>query len=132
MAISTSEPVTTTYAEYYLPGIFVSETSRVPVTGRDPQQAAREAPPSAFAFRFCDVVTGTLGGTGVSSGPVNASGRYYIDAEALTIAGVEALPGDHRILLDNMRINGWDQVVLCRTGNFQPLEPGDTIVFSQG
>ncbi len=124
--------VTTTYLEYLFPGILMPEISTGPVSSRDPQRAAREAPPHAFAFRFYDVITTTVWDTPLWTGEINASGRYYIDAEKLTIADVEALPGNHRILLGNMRINGWDPVLRCRTGNFQPLQDGDELISGEG
>jgi hypothetical protein len=128
-------PTVTTYVEYLYPGTFFSEESAHPVAERNPQRIAREAPPGVFAFRLYDIATTTVhvGGQQVvtRSGALNATGRFYIDAEKLTYADVEALPGDHRILLANMRGNGWDPILRCRTGNFQPLEPGDEIVSSR-
>lgn len=125
----------TTYVEYLSPGSFVSEESAVPVTGRDPARIAREAPASVFAFRFYDIATTTVTVSGkqveTKSGAINATARYYIDAEKLTAADVEALPGDHKILLSNMRGNGWDPILRCRTGNFQPLEDGDVVISSE-
>ena len=128
-------PTITTYVEYLFPGLIVSETSRHSVTHRDPAAIAREAAGDVFAFRFYDIVTTivTAGGRDVEtrSGEVDATGRYYIDAEKLTSAEVAALPGNHSILLDNMRANGWDPILRCRTGNFQPLKDGDVIVSSE-
>ena len=130
-----AEPVVTTYVEYLYPGSFFPEESAHPVTERNPGRVAQEAPGSVFAFRFYDVVTTKVmvgsEETGLASQPVNATGRFYIDAEKLTAADVEALPGDHRILLSNMRSNGWDPILRCRTGNFQPLEDGDVIISSE-
>ena len=133
---TTSEPTVTTYVEYLFPGVLFPEESAHSVTERNPGRIAREAPEGVFAFRFYDVVTTTAttaGGEQVKlrSGAVNSTGRYYIDAEKLTAADVEALPGDHRILLSNMRGNGWDVILRCRTGNFQPLESGDVTISSK-
>lgn len=64
----------------------------------------------------------------LASGERNKSGRFYIDAEKLNVADVEALPGDHTIMLDNMRCNRWPAVLRCRTGNFQPLQAEDSLV----
>ena len=123
---------TTTYVRYLLPGVFMPEEAVREVGDRDPQRAAREAPENAFAFTFYDVVitTAEIGGKTLTlrSDPLNATGRYYIDPEVLNAADVEALPGDHRILLTNMRGNHWTTILRCRTGNFQPLEDGDTII----
>jgi hypothetical protein len=131
-----SAPVVTTYVRYLYPGAFFAEDSAQEVSGRDPERIAREAPEGVFAFEFYDVVTATvcIGGEDVElrSKAIHSTGRYYIDAEALDAAGVEALPGDHSILLSNMRGNRWATILLCRTGNFQPLEDGDVLVSSSG
>jgi hypothetical protein len=133
--VNITEPTVTTYVEYLYPGSFYPEDMREQVTERDPAAIAVAAPSGVFAFRFYDVVsaTATLGDLTVSlrSAAVNESGRFYIDAEKLTAADVEALPGDHAILLSNMRGNGWEPVLRCRTGNFQPLEFGDVIISSE-
>ena len=130
-----SAPVVTTYVEYLYPGSFFSEESAHPVAGRDPGKVAREAPEGVFAFRFYDVVTAavTIDRERISlrSKAIHATARYYIDAEKLTAADVEALPGDHKILLANMRGNRWDIMLRCRAGNFQPLESGDVLVSSE-
>jgi hypothetical protein len=125
-------PEITTYVEYLYPGAFFPEESARPVPERDPARIAREAPANVFAFRFYDVAATTVIVSGqeitTRSAAINATGRYYIDAEKLAAADVEALPGDHRILLANMRSNGWDPILRCRTGNFQPLEDGDVLI----
>ena len=98
-----SEATTTTYVAYMHPGTFFSEESIKPVDERNPQQQASDAPDSAFAFFYFDVVT------------------------TIVIVGgerIETSSGRHNILLSNMRDNGWDPIVRCRTGNFQPFETG--------
>jgi hypothetical protein len=129
-----TEPTITTYVEYLYPGSFYPETTARAVTTRNPERVAAEAPEGVFAFRYFDraSVTARIGGRDVKlrSGSLNQSGRYYIDAEELTMTDVAALPGDHSVLLSNMRSNGWDPILRCRTGNFQPLETGDALVSS--
>lgn len=131
-----SEIKTTTYVRYLSPGSFFPEESSAAVSERDPRRIAAEAGSGVFAFAFYDVVTttATAGGDEVrlSSKPLRESGLYYIDAEPLTAYQVGELPGDHSILLSNMRSNGWDTILRCRTGNFRPLEDGDEIVSSGG
>jgi hypothetical protein len=130
--MSTPTMTTTTYVTYLYPGTFFAEESKRAVDRRDPQRTARGADPSVFAFTFHDEVTTTAVVDGqevtLSSKAINKSGRYYIDAQPFTAAQVAALPGDHEIVLSNMRANGWDPILKCRTGNWQPLEPGDEIV----
>jgi hypothetical protein len=123
---------TKTYVRYFTPGTIVSNEGVREVPERNPYQIARDLPSGAFAFEFFDklVAVGEEGGQEVAltSGERNKSGRFYIDAEKLTATDVEALPGDHSILLDNMRGNRWPAVLRCRTGNFQPMQAGDSII----
>lgn len=127
---------TTTYVTYLMPGIMLSEETRRPVLHRDPRQAAIDAPSGAFAFTFHDQVTATTVVDGqeipLSSRALNQSKRFYIDAEKLTAADIQAMEGDHRILLANMLGNHWAIMLRCRTGNYQPLEDGDQLVTSDG
>jgi hypothetical protein len=127
-----SQPTTETYVRYFHPGAFVSEESSRRISERDSIVAARNAPASAFAFEFYDVIVteAESGGRAVPlrSGELHKSARFYIDAECLDAAAVAALPGDHRILLSNMSGNGWISVVRTRAGNFQPFAIGDELV----
>jgi len=129
-----SEVAKTTYVRYLLPGAFVPEEEVREISERDPQKAAREAPGSAFAFSFYDRLSASVDHEGrqvtLRGQTINRSGVYYIDAEELSAADVAALPGDHSILLDNMRCNRWETILRCRTGNFQPKESGDSVVSS--
>lgn len=126
----------TTYVEYLHPGSFLPERTAHPVAVRDAAQAATEAPRSAFAFRFFDMVCAVAEVDGeqvrLGGNEIRRSGTYYIDAEKLTADDVAALTGDHSILLSNMRSNEWPAVVRCRTGNFQPLLAGDEVIAGQG
>lgn len=128
------EPTTETYVRYFCAGFIVPEESSHRISERDSSAAARNAPASAFAFEFYDVMTteAILGGRTVPmrSGELCKSTTFYIDAERFDADAVAALPGDHSALLDNMRINRWAEVARCRTGNFQPLRPGDALVSS--
>lgn len=122
----TTEATTTTYVAYQRPGLFFAEEYVKLVDTRNLQQQVNDAPDSAFAFFYFDIVTTVVNVEGerieTSSGRRNISNTYYIDAELLTSEQVAALPGDHSILLSNMRSNGWDPIVRCRTGNFQPFD----------
>jgi len=131
MTETATTPATATYVQYLHRGLIISEGSSRRVRERDAARCAREAEVSAFAFRFYDEVTGFIGDDPVRSGPVRESGLYYIDAERLTAEDVAALPGDYSVLLDNMRGNQWPAVARCRTGNFQPLRPGDVVISSE-
>jgi hypothetical protein len=125
-------PDKTTYVMYLIPGSFMPEEVSRTVDKRDTDSAAKQAPAEAFAFYFYDVIRQTVAVDGqdvtLSSRALNRSPRYYLDAVVLDADAVAALPGDHHILLSNMRANRWPRVVQCRTGNFQPLQDGDVVL----
>lgn len=126
------KPTVTTYARSLYPGAFFPEDETQEVSERDPAAFARNAPAGVFAFSFYDVASldADIDGQPVTlrSRAFRESGLYYIDAEPLTVADIEALPGDRSVLLSNMRGNGWATVLRCRTGNFRPLEDGDVVI----
>jgi hypothetical protein len=53
--------------------------------------------------------------------------KWYVGT-AYTAEQVEALDGDHKILVSNMRGNGWATVCRTRRGNWQPVEEGDEVL----
>jgi hypothetical protein len=116
----------TTHVVYEHPGSLFPENSGGVVDSRDPARAAANASPTAFAFTFHDRyrTTAIIDGERIElrSASMHFSKRYVIGGELLDEAAVEALPGDHKILLSNMRGNGWQQVIRHRTGNFQPFD----------
>ena len=113
-----------TYVEFEYPGSFFAETEVKAITKRDVRKA--KANKYAFAFRFFDIIEKevTVGGEvkRVVSSRRNVSPTYYPGAKILDAKAVAKLPGDHGILLSNMRCNGWEKVVRTRRGNFQPFE----------
>jgi hypothetical protein len=54
----------------------------------------------------------------------------YLVGEVFDADGIrrlaEAEGRDYSILLANMEINKWPRMMRCRTGNFQPVQDGDT------
>ena len=130
------KPTVTTYVRSLSPGAFFPEDEAQVVSERDPATFARQAPASVFAFSFYDVASLDVDIDGqpvtLRSRAFGESGLYYIDAESLTAGDVEAMPGDHSILLSNMRGNGWATVLRCRTGNFQLLKDGDVVISTTG
>lgn len=121
-------------ARYLIPGIMFSEEVTRELPERSPEAAVAAAPDEAFGFTLFDVADETpdLGPEyRVVALPQNESDRYYIDGVLLDRGEVEAMGDDFLILASNMRINRWDTVVRCRTGNYQPFTPGeDHLVFT--
>jgi hypothetical protein len=120
--------------EYEFPGSFFPESSSRDIRVRDPRLAVELAPEGAYAFAFYDVADDLpdLGPEyAVSRKPQNRSARYFIDGRLVTIDDVLALPGDHDILISNMRANEFERVVRCRTGNWQPFGDDDELIASR-
>src|SRR5262249_36223663 len=126
------QSTTTTYVSYLMPGVFLSEEDVRKVSTRNPERDLEAAPTNSFAFFYYDVVTTIVDADGenveTTSGRRNISGRHYIDAKELDLDAVKALPGNHDALIANMEGNGWDPVLLCRTGNYQPLQDDDVLL----
>ena len=120
-----TEPTTTTYVAYLLPGVFLSEESVKPIMVRNPQQQADDAPNNAFAFSYFDIVTTILDVEGehikTSSSRRNISKTYYIDAELLNAdQAVEQFGSQISSRIDSEPGSG---IVVCCTGNLQPFNP---------
>lgn len=124
-------------ARYFHPGSFVSEESTTRLTARDPQEALDRAPGSAFAFQLFDIPDPAAAQAAAGDGfevipkPFNESGRYYINGLLKTInqLEIENRDGELDILIANAKCNNWPVLVLCRTGNWQPFEEGDEVLF---
>lgn len=122
------------YVRYYYPGVITSETTRAGVPDRDPKREADNAPAPAFAFSYYTVVSALVahGNSGsellLESPEIEQSPMYYINARSLSAEDVSRLPGDHTILLDNMRANGWKQVWHCRRGGFHRRREDDVLI----
>lgn len=125
---------TTTYVAYLLPGSLVNEESVREVAARNPEEDIKNAHEYAFAFFYFDIVRTVVkvGSEKVEtkSGRRNISGRYYIDGEVLDLKAVEALEGDHSTLIGNMQSGDYEQVVRCRTGNFQVFDKNEDVLLT--
>lgn len=115
-----------TYVEFLLPGTFMPEMITREVVDR--QVETLDIPKNAYAFSFYDVLSTEAEGELLESGELNKSGRYYVGARVLTLKEVEREYPNERILIDNIRFNHWDEIILCRTGNFQPPQDGDVFI----
>lgn len=113
------------YVEFFFPGSFVSESDVRQVQSRDSEPDY--IPPSCYGYRFFSRTEvqhdgETLIGKNTNYSPMTFFGETY------TLAEVEALNDDSlRILLSNMRCNGYARVVKTRRGNWQPLNEGDEV-----
>ena len=123
---------TTSHAEYFYPGALVAETETKLLSERSVEAAVQALPEGAYGFRLVDRVTQTAtledGNTIDHVEWQNKSAMYYPGGLALTTTQIAELPGDHSILLSNMRSNEWPRVVKTRKGWFQPLLAGDSVI----
>jgi len=52
----------------------------------------------------------------------------FFDREEVELNGEKLTSAAKNRLLDNARINGWDILVLCPAGNWQPLQEGESLI----
>lgn len=120
-------------ATYYYPGSFFAEDMSKELLGATLADAMDARPDDRWfaveikrtpikAFRADDGEERVLSG----GEPVKV-GKWYV-GEEFTAEEVEALDGDHKILVSNMRGNGWPTVCRTRCGNWQPVEEGDVVL----
>jgi hypothetical protein len=119
---------TITKAEFLIPGSLFPESTCITLDTLDPDAIAKRAPRGAFCFTTYEITEAPDLGPEytVTSRPRNRSGRFYLGGELHDIDQVRALGLD--TLVANMRANGWATVIKCRTGNWQPFEPGDQLL----
>ena len=137
MSVTETETITTQlFLEHWqTERVFINtESSRHPVSHRDPDRHALEAPAAVFAFRYILQVTAV----GVKQPPqqwqLHLGPLYYIDATRITEENLETLWGPHAqkedfdVAKDNME-RGYC-FVKCRTGAVQLFSPEHDVIFS--
>lgn len=119
------EKVTKSYVEKIYRGILFSEPSVEEVTERDPMQVENDG--QMQGFRFYDkeyVVDGEKSYDGETS---NYSNWIYF-GKRFSLDEIKAKYGtnpDYRILISNMKCNGYNYVCHTQVGSFLPMEEGD-------
>lgn len=112
------------YARFLSPGSFVANDWTQAIDTPDPRKLAW--PDNAYAFSIHkreDVVDGDIfyRGKAEQVGPL----YYHPDSYVQSLDEARANPHASPILLDNMRINGWAQIIWTRWSNWpQPFEAG--------
>lgn len=123
------------FVTFYSPGTFCAEESTLPIEAWDTAVALRmassvteryNAKPYAFAF-----TTRSRGDSDLDSKVASRSPLYYFGVKVETLTEIEARgePND-RILIANMRGNGWASVVTTTSGwkASMPLREGDVVL----
>lgn len=119
------------WAEYLIPGSFVSESENKKLINRHVSEAVAKMPNYAFAFELYDVRVRQArledGEQFVHRTVENRSGRHYPGGIKYTLDDAIREHGEQSILATNMRINGFT-CVKTRSGNYQPLQETDLIL----
>lgn len=127
--------VTKHFVTFFSPGTFFHEETDKPIDSWDVTKATEMARKikerhnaTPFAFEFS---TRTRGPKDLDSKETKRSGRYYLGGKIETVAEVEARNDpEERILLHNMKGNGWDRIVV-NTNSWrivQPFTDNDTLL----
>lgn len=111
------------YVEYTYAGSFFSENSTEEIVSRNQKITL---PCGAYAYRIFDREEVSFGGETLKGSQKNFGPRH-VKGDVYDIARVENEVTDNRILLANMRGNGWDRVVKCAQG-FIPMYDGDVLI----
>lgn len=123
------------FVTFFSPGTFFDEQSSKPIDSWDVETAQRMACDiveryGATPYGFC-FTTRARGDSDLDSKEISRSNMYHLGGEVLDAEGVKhKLSGDNRILLENMRMNGWKSVVVNDNSwrHIAPLRDGDTVL----
>lgn len=112
------------YVTFLYPGLLFPNESSIKINSRDDKF---EIPKECFAYYFRDREEVEQDGELLTGDWKNVSGRFYF-GEIFDEEMVKALVPDNKILLSNMRGNGWKELVKTRRGNFQPILENDKVI----
>ena len=123
------------YVEFLSPGTFTAESTRLEINDWNVDRAVEMSGEiherhgaRPYGFRF---ITRERGPNDMDAKQTASSGMFYLGGEVETLAEVEARDrDDERILLSNMRGNGYERIVTNRNSwKFtQPLQDGDVVL----
>lgn len=114
------------YVRRYSPGILFAESSDVEISRRDP--VVVELKKHHFGFRFFDREEVEQDGDTLRDKDKNLSGMFYPNGKTYTLAQVKEYFPAEKILISNMKGNGYDMVVRHRGGGFMPFEQTDRVM----
>lgn len=115
------------YATFTYPGSFVSESSTREIA--DPLKV--EVPKGAYAYKTFARTVAVIDGEELL-GPPRDHSPETIYGEVYDVARVEREVPDNRILLSNMRCNGWAEVIRTASGRLVNRNPGDIVISPDG
>jgi len=114
-----------TYVEFLLPGTMFSEAETRPLPYRG--APITNVPARCFGYRVFDRREVEEGGETLVGKPHNYSPTTYFGREYSVADLVRDMPHE-RVLISNIRDNGYHRAVRTRLGNWQPLRDGDLVV----
>lgn len=124
------------FVEFLLPGLIIGETRTEDAGIEKPDPAGVRFPEDAYAFRIwsrVEVPNGddVLKGKRQNEGPL----YYHPGSTVTTLEQLEAPDCGYnvgRILLSNMRNNGWPAVIWTRWKNWpQPYDPAKQVILDR-
>ena len=109
------------YIEYDMPGFFFNESKMEKFDGEInwPNE-------HTFAYRIGEREEVEKGGETLTG--QMKWGKRHIRGKKMSKEDVEREVPDCHILVNNMENNGWDHVIKCPAGNFQPREKDDIYI----
>lgn len=117
------------FVTFLFPGAFLSEDARYEISSWDVEEALiryntfKQKP---FAFYFTRMERKE---TDWTPQEIAKSGKYYINGTVKSLEDVKAENNPRNsILIDNMRINKWDRIIVTPYGNCQPLLNCDLVI----
>lgn len=116
------------YVEMFFAGTLFPETQvRCISAGDRMTNKPGEIPNTCYGYRYFSRVNTELDNGKIHHGESYDHSPMYFFGTVYTYEQVQQFDGDYDILLSNMKNNRKDRVVKTRVGNFQLLEPNDTV-----
>jgi len=108
------------YAHLSFPGSFFANTRDVEVTTETAQELF-EKNPNCYKIQFYTQTVTEMDGEELR-GKITSEPKSHLRGKGYSLTQMEQMldKDEHRILLDNVRINGWYGAVKCKIGNWQP------------
>lgn len=113
------------YVSFLMPGSLMANEETRAVEVRDVQPSG--IPTNAYGYWFFSRTEVVVDGELVVGQRRDPSRMTYF-GKRYTLTEVEALPGDNRILISNIKSNSYDGVVKTPSGNWAPLYAGDQVI----
>lgn len=112
------------YAEFFFPGLIVSESSTRKIASRED---IGPWPDYAYSMRTFAVTVADVDGERVTGKARDYSPTTW-RGRAMTLDDVKREMPNERILIENMQGNGWNRICRTATGRCFPMDKDDVAV----